>query len=186
MLNLPIKILQTQQIETAQATVTFTNIDTLVAAWDATKHVTSRHLVLIVNAASPDAVAKRAVEIIINGDGGANYNHQWLSGEAAVPDADRRDGRTSLFELVGTDYPFAIPGTTFANAFGGGMIIFPYAFNTTNHKIALGLGGAAEDYVNAIVGRWASAASIVSLAFSPDTGNFATGSTLLFGLDKRY
>lgn len=187
MLNLPIKILQTQQIETAQATVTFANIDTLVAQWDAAKHITSRHLVLIINAASADAVAKRAVEIQLNGDAGANYNHQWLSGEAGVVDADRQDSVNALFELVGTDYPFAIPGTTYANAFGGGLIVFPHAFNTANHKVALSLAGAVEDYINGVVGRWASIAAITSLVLSPDTGNFAAGSTFHLGvIDERY
>jgi hypothetical protein len=188
MLNLPIKILQTQQIETAQATVTFANIDTLVAQWDAAKKVTSRHLVVIVNAASPDAVAKRAVEIQLNGDAGANYNHQTLTGEDAVADADRQDGVNYLFEYPGlTDYPFAIPGTTYANAFGGGTILFPHAFNTANHKTALALGGAVEDYVNLVAGRWASVAAITSLVLSLDTGNFAIGSTFHIGvIDERY
>jgi len=188
MLNLPIKILKTIEIETAQATIEFDDIDLLVAAWDARKHVTSRHLVLIVNAASPDAVAKRAVEITINGDAGANYNHQTLTGENAVPDADRQDAVNALFEyLGGTDYPFAIPGTTYANAFGGGTILFPHAFNVANHKVALALGGAVEDYVSAVFGRWAAVAPITSLLFAPDTGDFAVGSTFSLGvIDERY
>ncbi len=188
MLNLPIKILKTIQIETAQATIDFDNIAARVAAWDAAVKVTSRHLVLIVNAASPDAVAKRAVEIELNGDSGANYNHQTVTGEAAVPDADRQDGLNALFEYPGgTDYPFAIPGTTYANAFGGGIILFPHAFNTTNHKVALALGGAVENYVSSVIGRWASVAAITSLALSLDTGNFAAGSTFHLGvIDERY
>ena len=187
MLNLPIKILKTIQIETEQATITFDTIATLVAQWDTVARVTSRHLVLIVNATSPDAVAKRAVEIELNGDSGATYNHQWMSGEAAVADADRQDGVNALLELVGADYPFAIPGTTYANAFGGGTILFPHAFNTTNHKVALALGGAVEDYVSAVVGRWASVAAITSLILAPDTGNFAAGSTISLGvIDEHY
>ncbi len=187
MLNLPIKILKTIQIEAAQATIEFDNIAALVAQWDAVARVTSRHLVLIVNAASPDAVTKRALEIELNGDSGANYNHQWMSGEAAAIDADRQDGINALFELIGADYPFAIPGTDYANAFGGGTILFPHAFNTTNHKVALALGGAAEDYVSAVVGRWASVAASTSLIASLDTGNFIAGSTIHLGvIDERY
>ncbi len=187
MLNLPIKILRTIEIEAARATIEFDNIAELVAQWDTVAHVTSRHLVLIVNAASPDAVAKRAVEITINADAGANYNHQTLTGENAAADADRQDGVNALFELVGTDYPFAIPGTTYADAFGGGTILFPHAFNTVNHKVALALGGAVEDYVSAVVGRWASVAAITSLIASLDTGNFASGSTIHLGvIGERY
>ncbi len=188
MLNLPIKILRTIEIEAARATIEFDDIAERVAQWDAVARVTSRHLVLIVNAASEDAVAKRAVEITINADAGATYNHQTLTGENAVDDADRQDGINALFEYPGgTDYPFAIPGTTYANAFGGGTILIPHAFNTTNHKVALALGGAVEDYVSTVVGRWASVAAITSLILSPDTGNFVAGSTVSLGvIDERY
>ncbi len=188
MLNLPTKILKTVQIETAQATIPFANIDLLVAEWNTVAKVTSRHLVLIVNAASEDAVAKRAVEITINADAGATYNHQTLTGEAAVDDADRQDGINALFEYPGgTDYPFAIPGTTYANSFGGGTILFPHAFNVANHKVAIALGGAVEAYVNTVIGRWAAVAAITSLILAPDTGNFAAGSSISLGvIDERY
>lgn len=188
MLNLPIKILETQELDALTASITFSSIDTLVAAWNEKANVTSRHLVLIVNAASPDAVAKRSVEIRLNGDAGANYNHETLTGENAVKDGDRRQGLSYLFEYPGgTDYPFAIPGTTYADSFGGGTILFPHAFNTTGHKSAVAFGGAVEDYVNLVGGRWASVNPITSMVISLDTGNFAIGSTIHLGvIDERY
>ena len=185
---LPVRLLEEQELAIDTASITFSDIDVLVSRWDTMAGVTSRHLVIIVNAASPDAVAKRAVEIQINGDAGANYNHQTLTGEAAVADADIRTGVNALFEYPGgTDYPFSIPGTTYANAFGGGTILFPHAFNIANHKVALAFGGVVEDYVSTVVGRWASINAITSLVLVPDTGNFATGSSFILGVvDERY
>lgn len=182
MLNLPIKILQTQQIEAAQATVTFTGIDTQVAAWDAAKHVTSRHLILIVNAQATTAVNARSLVVTFNGDGGANYNDQELLGLAAVPSAFRDDGATSL------DIRNTIPGTFYSSyAFGGGMLLIPHAFNAANHKAALFLGGAVEASINAWAGRWASNAAITSISLSPGGNEFAAGSTFHLGvIDERY
>ena len=180
MLNLPIKILKTVQIETAQATVTFANINTLVAQWDAVARVTSRHLIIIINAASPDAVAQRDVYLRFNADAGANYNYQTIEGEAAVASAAILGGQTQLA-------PFPIPGTTYANAFGGGTILIPYAFNAANHKAVLSLGGAVEDEIESVAGRWASIAAITSALLLPSAGNFAAGSTFSLGVvDERY
>ena len=185
---IPVFLLEEQELTAAAASVTFSNIDTLVANWDAYAGVTSRHLVLVVNAASPDAVAKRAVEIVINSDVGANYNHQTLTGEAGVDDADRQTGVNALFEYPGgTDYPFAVPGTTYADAFGGGTILFPHAFNTVNHKAVIAYGGAVEDYVSAVAGRWAVVDAITGFELALDTGNIAVGSTFWLGVvDERY
>jgi len=186
---LPVRVLERQELSAPAASVTFSNIDTLVADWDAKAGVTSRHLVVVVNAKSPDAVAKRAVEIQFNGDAGANYNHQTLTGENAVADADRQSGKNYLFEYPGgTDYPFVIPGTaTHADAFGGGTILIPHAFNTVNHKAVVAIGGAVEDYVSTVAGRWASANAITSMVLTLDTGNYDTGSTFILGVvDERY
>jgi len=181
MLNLPIKILKTIQIEAAQATIEFDNIAELVAAWDAVAHVTSRHLVLIVNAASPDAVDSRGLEVRLNGDAGANYNRQVLQGIGVADAAGIGTGETRFLSTI------EFPGTNYANAFGGGIMLIPHAFNTTNHKTALILGGAAEYLVKTAVGRWASNAAITEILCYPTGGNFAIGSTISLGvIDERY
>jgi len=185
---LPVKLIEEQTLDAAVASVTFSDIGTKVALWDSLAGVTSRHLVVMVNAKSPDAVAKRSVEIQFNGDAAANYNHQTLTGENVAADADARTGLNYMLEYPGgTDYPFAIPGTTYANAFGGGTILIPHAFNTTNHKSVIAQGGASEDYVSTVAGRWASINAITGMVFTLDTGNFDTGSTFTLGVvDERY
>ena len=180
MLNLPIKILKTIQIEVAQATIEFAGINTLVAQWDAVARVTSRHLVLIVNAASPDAVASRTVYLRINGDTGANYNMQRLRGAGVAAAAAAATNAIVI-------YCPEVPGTNYANAYGGGVILVPHAFNTTNHKTVLAYGGGVEELVNVNVARRASVAAITSLLLYPDAGDFAAGSTISLGvIDERY
>jgi len=185
---LPVRVLERQELSVPVASVTFSNIDTLVADWDAKAGVTSRHLVVMVNAKSPDAVAKRAVEIQFNGDAGANYWHNTMTGENAVTDGDQEVGVNYLFEYPGgTDYPFAIPGATYANAFGGGTLLIPHAFNAIDNKTVIGLGGVVEDYVSTVAGLWGSTDAITSMVLTLDTGNFDTGSTILLGVvDERY
>ena len=130
MLNLPYKILGTQTLAAPAASVAFTGIAALVAAWDALAKVTSRHLVLLINAASPDAVAQRDVYLQFNADAGANYNYQTLEGAGAVASAARLSGQNEIAL-------FPIPGTTYANAFGGGKVVIPHAFGAADHTAAV-------------------------------------------------
>lgn len=179
MLNLPLKILETQTLTAPAASVTFT-IGTKVTDWDALAKVTSRHLIIIVNAASPDAVAQRDVHLQFNADAGANYNYQYLEGANAVDSAARLDAQNEIAL-------FPIPGTTYANAFGGGQVVIPHAFGAVNHKALVALGGAVEDEIELVVGRWANVAAITSIVLAPSAGNFATGSEFhLAVVDERY
>lgn len=180
MLNLPLQVIDRHVCEVDEALVTFSNIDQLVARLDARTGLTSRHLVVIVNAASPDAVAQRDVYLQFNGDTGANYNDQELTGVDVVDDADRLTGVTQ-------HVPFPIPGTTYANAFGGGQILIPHAFGSVDHTTVLALGGAVEDEVKAMAGRWANVAAITSVTLAPDTGNFIAGSVFTLAVvDEQY
>ncbi len=179
-MNLPIKILQSIEIETAQATVTFSDIDDLVAEWDALARVTSRHLVVIINAAGEDAVSQRDLYILLNGDSGNTYNRQEITGTAAVAAAQRNDGVPAYNASM-------IPAASWgATSFGGGVILIPHAFNTVNHKAILTLGGGTDYSVQGTAGRWASANAIISLLLGT-TGNFLAGSTFHLGvIDERY
>ncbi len=177
---LPVRLLEEVVLTSDTASVTFSDIDVAVAAWDAIAGVTSRHLVLVVNAASDFAVP--AVDVIyqFNGDGGANYNTQRLFGVAAVATALRVDGGTAWLSP-------SVPGTTVANAYGGGFILVPHAFNTINQKSFLGFGGIVEERVGTIAGRWADTDAITQIAMSLSAGDFATGSTFQLGVvDERY
>ncbi len=178
---IPVILLEEQELTAATASVTFSNIDILVAEWDAYGGVTSRHLVLVVNAASSEAVSSKVVRIRFNGDAGANYNYQYLKGVAVADSANR---------VTATTYSWTvdIPGTNIhADAFGGGTILFPHAFNTTNHKAFLAMGGGAEYSVLTVAGRWADINDIDTILLYPSSGNFATGSTFWLGVvDERY
>ncbi len=180
MLNLPIKILKTIQIEDTQANIEVTGIDTLVAQWDAVARVTSRHLVVIVNAAVDGAAAQRACRLRFNGDTGNNYTDQYLRGADAAPSAARDDADDNIY--VGF-----VVGTWYANSYSGCTILVPHAFNTVNHKTVLALGGGVEEMIQTSVGRWGSAAAITSITIYPSGDSLVAGSTVHLGVvDERY
>jgi len=177
---LPVRILEKITLAAPAASVTFDSISGNVTLWDSLAGVTSRHLVVMVNAASDEVADSRDVNLQFNGDGGANYNWQRINGIAAAAAALRSTGVTSI-------QTGAIPGTNYANAFGGGTILIPHAFNTSNHKATISLTGAAEERVTTTVGRWADTSAITSANLYPDAGNFVTGSTFILGVvDERY
>ena len=177
---LPVRLLEEITLTAPAATVTFSNIDTAVAAWDAIASVDSRHLVIVVNAASDQATTAQAVHYRFNGDAGNNYNYQELNGTGAVAATSRTDNTSSnLFT--------SISGTTTANAFDGGTILVPHAFNLLNHKATISLGGPSETMVQAVAGRWADNSAITSFTIFPAAGNFVAGSTFQLGVvDERY
>ncbi len=181
MFNLPIKILEKQELTAEAESVTFSNIDTLVAAWDTLAGVTSRHLVLIINARSIDVSDYITNFLRFNGDSGMNYLYQRLSGVDAADSAGRVDGANAI------NLP-PIPGDNTDPAMAGSMVLIPHAFNTTNHKAVLALGGAVESAIEAVAARWASVAAITSATVFEGVGDdFAVGSTFLIGVvDERY
>lgn len=181
MLNLPIKILKTIQLQAGTDSVTFTNINTLVAQWDAKARVTSRHLVVIINARSIDVSDYITNFLDLNGDVGVNYSYQRLSGVNAAASADRVVGANAI------NLP-PIPGANIANAMGGSTVLIPHAFNSVNHKVVLALGGGNEYVVEAVAGRWASVAAITSVTILEGVGDdFVVGSTFHLGvIDERY
>lgn len=180
MLNLPIKILATRKIETEIDTLIFSGIDDLVALWDAQENITSRHLVIVVNATGADATDNRSCRIRLNGDAGFNYNSQHMTGLGAAAST----GQSNNLDIISS---INIPAANYANAFGGGLALLPHAFNSTNHKAHLSLSGGAEDNVQHLVARWSSAVAITSITLFINAGNFAVGSTFSVGvIDERY
>ena len=177
----PIHVLEKQTVGAGGvASVTFT-IGTLVSDWDTDAGVTSRHLVILVNAKSEDAVAQRDITLQFNADGGANYNDEEMTGVGAVDAAAIRTGQTTII-------PFPIPGSTVhASAHGGGVILIPHAFGTDNHKAVLSYGGAAEDEIKSCAGRWANVAAITSIVLSTSAGDIAENSTFILAVvDERF
>ena len=183
MLNLPIKILKTVEIETENIEITIDNIDLLVAEWDAWAKVTSRHLVCIVNARTIDVSDSTTQFLRFNhSDPGDNdYSYQRLSGVGVNDSAGRTDGANAI------NLP-AIPGASNDDVWGGSLFLIPHAFNTVNHKTVLALGGAGEFAVEAVVGRWAQAAAITSVTIIMGVGDeMEVGSTVSIGvIDESY
>ena len=177
---IPVFLLEEQELTAPATSVTFSNIDTLVADWDTYAGVTSRHLVLVVNAATSTVAAREDIYLRFNGDTGNNYNYQTLRGLNNVGSATVATGGT--FFSAGP-----IPGTTYADSFGGLTIILPHAFNTTNHKSVLTIGGAVEDVVRTATSRWADVSAIDTVLLYLSAGNLITGSTFWLGVvDERY
>ena len=161
------------------ASKTFT-IGTLVTDFDAKVGVTSRHLCILVYAASEDAVSIRDIQLQFNGDVGNNYNRLSIRGLDA--------GAGAFIDNADSDFTaMFMPGTTYTDAFGGGFILIPHAFNAIGHKDILSLGGAAEAYVASTIGRWADTSAITSINLFPGVGDFIEGSVLyLCVVDERY
>ncbi len=176
---LPVRLLEEVKLTAAAASVTLSDIDVAVAAWDTIAGVTSRHLVLVYNAATTQ-VGLPNIVALINGDAGGNYNYQNLTGVGAVAAAVRSDNNTFIL-LPG------INGTAIANTFSGGVLLAPHAFNTTNHKSILSFGGPVESGVAASVARWADSSAITSIQLLLSGGDFSVGSTFQLGVvDERY
>jgi len=181
MLNLPIKILDRHVTPAGgEANLTFAGIDDLVAQWDALKGLTSRHLVLIVNASSEDVGDYWDLGVRPNGSAVADKEYQAGLGSGAGASTGRITGSSAW--TCGR----CIPAGNYPDAFGGVVLLIPHAFNTTNHKNALLLGGAAEHAVNMAVFRWPHTDAITSL-YLYIGGTFTANSKFLLGvIDESY
>ncbi|KKL78613.1 hypothetical protein LCGC14_2023110, partial [marine sediment metagenome] len=67
-------------------------------------------------------------------------------------------------------------------------VLIPHAFNTTNHKAVLAVGGSSEFTVETVAARWGSVAAITSVTIFEGVGDdFAVGTTVHLGVvDERY
>lgn len=174
MLGLPVRLLDESTLTVAASSKTFTLSDYTIPSG-------SRHLVLIYDAASADAVTERDVNVTFNADTGTNYNDQFLKGSSSTTSAARTNGQAAL--TIGL-----IPGSSVhASAMGGGHLLIPHYANTANHKAVLSLCGSAETSVQLAIGRWAATAAITSITMTPSAGNFLAGSYFAIGVvDERY
>ncbi len=177
---IPCVLLEEIELTSAASSITFDDIADQIDKYEAITGETARHLVVMVNAASTSVATRQQTGIRFNGDSDNNYNWQLLQGISNSATASR----STSTSLIGEMY---IPGTSYSNAFGGGTILIPHAFNTSNHKSALIYGGAVEDVITASAGRWANTNAITSITMLPYAGNFVTGSVFqLCVVDERY
>jgi len=179
--TIPGFIIGEQELTAAASSVTFSNIDTLVANYEAMTGTTARHLVLMVNARSSAAANDDRLEVQFNSDTANNYSYQNLQGIDSTDGAGRATGVAAISSV-------RIPATNYASSFGGGNILLPHAFNTSNHKALLSLGGSVEFGVRTVAGRWASNSAITSITLTTQTTNdfTANSSYQLAVVDERY
>ena len=80
-----------------------------------------------------------------------------------------------------------MPGGNYPDSYGGGTVIIPHAFNTSNHKAVLSYGGSVEYLIQANTGRWASNSAITSVTLTAEITSFIAGSVFQLGvIDERY
>lgn len=174
MFNLPLRVVAKQKLSAAAASVTFNDFSGIPSG--------TRHLAVIWNGRTVEAVVASDTNIRFNGDTGSNYNRQILRGTGSTTAAARGTGS-------GDSFAGATPGASAAaNAFGGGMVVIPHYANTANHKVGLGISGAAEERVQASAFRWANTGAITSVTvFDSGNNNFVANSIfLLCAVDERY
>ena len=140
----------------------------------------ARHIVLLVDGASEEAVAEGTIEVQVN-DGASVHHDQSLTGTNTTAAAARGTSQGAMTLGV-------VPGTSVhASAVGGGWLLFPHAFGTTNHKAAIAQTGAAENSVHVNGGRAAVTEAITHLNLTLSTGDWDTGTIVkLCVVDEDY
>ena len=156
MFNIPTVTVDSETLDLAAASVTLTYAAPVGVAW------TPRHLLVRVNGSG--SVSVNAL-LRLNGDTGANYNQQRLSGIGSSASASRTN---SSNETVVAQF-----GTTVASV----EILLPDALSTRSHKSGLSFAGDSELRVDNYAFRWASTAAITSVTIFGVGANFTAGST---------
>lgn len=139
---------------------------------------TYAHLLLTLYSRSDAATALVAGLMRFNGDSAANYDYQYVQGQAATASAAESFGASSL--TIGN-----IAGNTAgANLFGTQEIFIPHYAGASNNKgfIALSankIGVATTNItVNLFGGSWRSNAAINRITLLPGSGSFMAGTRL--------
>ena len=144
----PLKVIETQTLGSSAASVTLPASGTIADLMPSG----SRHVVVLINGITTSG--QQNLNVRFNGDSGNNYNTQGLDGAGSSASAFRQDAQAqTIITVMGAD----------SNEFGGGMLLIPHAFGTSNHKATLGFGGNVENIVRTTAGRWANTAAITSV-----------------------
>lgn len=151
--------LQTITLGSSTSSVTFSSIPAIY-----------RDLICVVGgqAASDGSLIAR-----FNGDSAAHYSYMRIEGNGSSKNASFAPNLT--FAVVGR-MSGSVPST---NIFQ----IMDYS-STDKHKMVVGRGSAADDFVRAVVSRWPSTASITSIEVYKDGANLNSGTVLsLYGIE---
>lgn len=153
-------------IETIEVAIAAANIDftTIPATYD--------HLRLVLNGRGTNASTNEALYLTFNADGGANYDRERLTANAAAAAVTETLAQTS--GAVGN-----LPSATATAGLGGSITVdFPDYKGTAYEKtyIALGASKPAEVaggiFIYNICGYWRSAAAIDQITLTLGAGNF--------------
>ncbi|QUL53128.1 hypothetical protein KDC22_22240 [Paenibacillus tritici] len=148
---LPLVRIAEIRVESApELAVTFTSLASLVPAG-------TRHLVVEVNAAQT-YTERRFCEVILNGDTASHYNRREFT---AAGSAVTTVSTTNINAAQGVDVPPASAG------YGGGYLLFPFAFRTDNLKLWQTMGSSLETRLQRHSGAWESTAAISSITLRP-------------------
>lgn len=155
------------------ATITFSSIPQIY-----------KHLRIVVQARGDAAAAFVDCNIQFNGDTGANYDTEVLSGVNVTAAAANANGA-----VAGNTFSF--PGTTVtrANLAGVGIIEIPNYAGTTFEKQVIASGGQADStpanmgFFNRL-SSWRNTAAISSITLKTSSGNFVAGTrATLYGMN---
>lgn len=141
------------------------------------------HLRIVGYARTDGAVTVQDMLMRFNGDSGANYDRQYLSGAVSTAAAGESFGTTGL----GVS---SVPGASAAaNLFAPFDIVTPYYSQGSNHKASVSCwaykyGTASGNLgVGMMSHFWRSAAAITQVSLHPTSGNFVAGTRVtLYGM----
>ncbi|WP_042202257.1 hypothetical protein [Paenibacillus camerounensis] len=149
--SLPLTRIAEIKVEGTPGTdITFSSLSALVPAG-------TRHLIVEVNAAQT-YTERRFCEVILNGDTAAHYNRREF---AATGSAVTTTSTTNTNVAQGVDIPPSAAG------FGGGYLLFPFAFRTDNLKLWQSMGSSLETRLQRHAGAWENTAAIDSITLRP-------------------
>ncbi|WP_342566196.1 hypothetical protein NST84_14245 [Paenibacillus sp. FSL R7-0345] len=166
--SLPLMRIAEIKVEASPGTeITFSSLSALVPEG-------TRHLVIEVNAAQT-YTERRFCEVILNGDTAAHYNRREF---VATGSAVTTTSTTNTNVAQGVDIPPSTAG------YGGGYLLFPFAFRTDNLKLWHSMGSSLETRLQRHAGAWENTAAIDAITLRPwqnvpgGVNQWATGSII--------
>lgn len=139
---------------------------------------TYAHLMVSVYARGDTAATAIGAQLRFNGDSAANYDTQYVRGNAAVASAAEGFAATSL------QFGSIPANTAGANLFGAQEIFIPYYAGSSNNKQIVALSSAkigtstGNLFMDLLGGGWRSNAAINQITFFPVSGNFVAGTRI--------
>jgi hypothetical protein len=112
----------------------------------------------------------------------SNFSGRFLQGNGAAASSSTFSGSTARFAG-------SAPGTDFtASTFGNNSVYIPNYTGSTNKSYSLDYtieNNATTGFQGIIAGLWSDTSAITSVSFTPNSGNFATGTIIsLYGILK--